>query len=189
MNDGFVAASPLFSAQQGRLARSNDEDLKRLGFVQSYSDFCLSKSYSMASSVYNTSLAYTPARLNSSVRAMEGTISDYTVPIAIAVQNSSWRALHQLDHQVRLQHSCLRLPIVLASHCKTVDVCIQVDGAIVTAHHLFFAKQTPQAHQQLVELHDARSKYLQSLQEGMAFLKEHGLVETARYATDVVLGR
>ena len=98
----FIAASPLFSAQQGRLARSNDEDLKRLGFLQSYSGFCLSKSYGMASSVYNTSLAYTPARLNSSVRAMEGAISDYTVPMVTAVQNSSWRALHQLDHQVRL---------------------------------------------------------------------------------------
>ena len=101
-NDAFVAASPLFCAHQGRLAQSNDEDLKRLGFVQSYSGFCLSKSYSMASSVYNTSLAYTPARLNSSVRAMEGAISDYTVPMVNAVQNSSWRALHQLDHQVTL---------------------------------------------------------------------------------------
>lgn len=96
------AASPLFSAQQGRLVQSNDEGLKRLGFVQSYSGFCLSKSYSMASSVYNTSLAYTPARLNASVRAMEGTISDYTVPMVTAVQNGSWRALHQLDDQVRL---------------------------------------------------------------------------------------
>lgn len=64
-----------------------------------------------------------------------------------------------------------------------------MDGAILTAHHLFFAKQTPQANQQLVELHEARSKYLPSVQEGVAFLKEHGLVETARYATDVVLGR
>lgn len=115
MSVSFVAASPLFSAQQGRLAQSNDEDLKRLGFVQSYSGFCLSKSYSVASSVYNTSLAYTPARLNSSVRAMEGAISDYTVPMVTAVQNSSWRALHQLDHQVRLQqHLCT--PIVLAYH-------------------------------------------------------------------------
>lgn len=59
----------------------------------------------------------------------------------------------------------------------------------MTAHHLFFAKQTPQANQQLVEIHEAHSKYLQSLREGVAFLKEHGLAETARYATDVVLGR
>lgn len=57
------------------------------------------------------------------------------------------------------------------------------------AHHLLFAKQTSQANQQLVELHEARSHYLQGLQEGVAFLKEHGLVETARYAADVMLGR
>ena len=120
MSGAFVAASPLFSLQHGRIAQSNDEDLKRLGFVQSYSDFCLSKSYSVASSVYNTSLAYTPARLNSSVRAMEGAISDYTVPMVTAVQNSSWRALHQLDHQVRLlQHLCS--PIVL-TNCASLSL-------------------------------------------------------------------
>ncbi|KAL3151964.1 hypothetical protein ABBQ32_001089 [Trebouxia sp. C0010 RCD-2024] len=157
------AASPLFSLQQGELVHSNDDNLKRLGFVQSYSGFCFNKSYSLASSVYNTSLAYTPARLNSSVRAVEGVITEYTVPVVSAVQSSSWRALYQLDHQV--------------------------DGAIVMAHHLLFAKQTSQANQQLVELHEARSNYLQGLQEGVAFLKEHGLVETARYAADVMLGR
>lgn len=57
------------------------------------------------------------------------------------------------------------------------------------AHHLLFAKQTSQANQQLVELHEARSNYLASLQEGVAFLKEHGLVEAARHAADVLLSR
>lgn len=70
----------------------------------------------MASSVYNTSLAYTPARLNSSVRAMEGAISGYTVPVVTAVQSSSWKALYQLDHQVSLPaQSVLTLPALLAS--------------------------------------------------------------------------
>ena len=105
----FVAASPLFSLQQGEFVHSNDEDLKRLGFVQSYSGFCFNKSYSLASSVYNTSLAYTPARLNSSVRAVEGVITEYTVPVVSAVQSSSWRALYQLDHQVWLPDNSLAL--------------------------------------------------------------------------------
>ena len=65
----------------------------------------------------------------------------------------------------------------------------QVDDAIVMARHLLFAKQTAQSSQQLVELHEARSNYLQGLQDGVAFLKEHGLVETARHAADVMLGR
>lgn len=178
--------------QQGRLGQSNDEDLKRLGFVQSYSGFCFNKSYSMASSVYNTSLAYTPARLNSSVRAVEGAISNYTVPMVTAVQNGSWRALYQLDHQVRLPATPLLTTATCASSFSAIKVVVlnfQVDGAIVMAHHLLFTKQTPQANQQLVELHEARSNYLQSLQEGVAFLKENGVVETARYATDAMLGR
>ena len=57
------------------------------------------------------------------------------------------------------------------------------------AHHLLFAKQQTRNSQQLVELQQARSNYLHSLQEGVAFLKEHGLVESARYAADVLMGR
>lgn len=155
------AASPLFS-QQGRLVQSSD-DLKRLAFVRNYSGFCLSKGYSLASSVYITSRAYTPARLSPSVQAMEDVISSYSSPVIMAVQDQSKRALYQVDHQV--------------------------DGAILMAHHLLFAKQTSKSDQQLVELQEARSNYLASIQEGVIFLKEHGLVETARHAADVMMGR
>ena len=93
----LCAASPLFS-QQGRLVQSSD-DLKRLAFVRNYSGFCLSKGYSLASSVYITSRAYTPARLSLSVQAMEDVISSYSSPVIMAVQDQSKRALYQIDHQ------------------------------------------------------------------------------------------
>ncbi|DBA76813.1 TPA: hypothetical protein ACH3X2_008832 [Trebouxia sp. C0005] len=156
------AASPLFT-QQGRMVQSSADELKRLAFVRNYSGFCLSKGYSLASSVYSTSRAYTPARLNSSMQAMEDVISEYSSPMIMAVQDQSKRALYQIDHQV--------------------------DGAILMAHHLLFAKQTSKSDHQMVELQEARSTYLASIQEGVTFLKEHGLVETARHAADVMMGR
>ncbi|DBB16509.1 TPA: hypothetical protein ACH3X3_014776 [Trebouxia sp. C0006] len=156
------AASPLFT-QQGRMVQSSADELKRLAFVRNYSGFCLSRGYSLASSVYNTSRAYTPARLNSSMQAMEDVISEYSSPMIMAVQDQSKRALYQIDHQV--------------------------DGAMLMAHHLLFAKQTSKSNQQMVELQEARSTYLASIQEGVTFLKEHGLVETARHAADVMMGR
>ena len=82
------------------MVQSPADDLKRLTFVRDYSGFCFNKGYSLAASVYNTSLAYTPASLNSSIRAVEQAVSDYSVPIATAVQDQSARALYQLDHQV-----------------------------------------------------------------------------------------
>ena len=94
-----AAASPLFT-QQGRMVQSSADELKRLAFVRNYSSFCLSRGYSLASSVYNTSRAYTPARLNSSMQAMEDVISEYSSPMIMAVQDQSKRALYQIDHQV-----------------------------------------------------------------------------------------
>ena len=41
----------------------------------------------------------------------------------------------------------------------------------------------------MVELQEARSNYLDSIQEGVVFLREHGLVETARHAADIMMGR
>lgn len=57
------------------------------------------------------------------------------------------------------------------------------------AHHLLFAKQASASKQQMVELQEARSNYLESIQEGVTFLREHGLVESARHAADMMLGR
>ena len=76
------------------------EDLKRLAFVRNYSGFCFSKGCNLASSVYSTGLAYAPAPFNSSVRAMEQAVCNYSFPIVTAVQDQSVRALYQLDHQV-----------------------------------------------------------------------------------------
>ena len=66
---------------------------------------------------------------------------------------------------------------------------MQVDGAILMAHHLLFAKQTPGTSQQLAELQEARTNYLDSIQDGVLFLKQHGVVETARHAADIMIGR
>ena len=57
------------------------------------------------------------------------------------------------------------------------------------AHHLLFAKQSPKSSQQIVELENARSSFLSSIQEGVVFLREHGLVESARHASDIIMGR
>jgi len=182
-----AAASPLFT-QQGRMVQSSADELKRLAFVRNYSGFCLSKGYSLASSVYNTSRAYTPARLNSSMQAMEDVISEYSSPMIMAVQDQSKRALYQIDHQV---HHRLCNCIVCARCMGALSLkggSSQVDGAILMAH-LLFAKQTSKSNQQMVELQEARSTYLASIQEGVTFLKEHGLVETARHAADVMMGR
>ena len=115
INACAAAASPLFVSHQGRLSQTSNEGLKRLAFVETYSGFCFSKGCNLASSVYNTSLAYTPARVHSSVRAVEGVISDYTVPVVTAVQNNSRRALYQIDNQVQM-HCCVR-PCQLESCC------------------------------------------------------------------------
>ena len=57
------------------------------------------------------------------------------------------------------------------------------------AHHLLFAKQSPKSSQQIVELENARSSFLSSIQEGVGFLREYGLVESARHASDIIMGR
>ena len=80
--------------------QASSDELKRLAFVRDYSGFYLNKGYSLASCVYSTSRAYTPARLSSSVRAVEDVVSSYGFPVVMAVQDQSKRALHQLDHQV-----------------------------------------------------------------------------------------
>lgn len=104
------AASPLFS-NQGRLIKT-DEELKRLTFVRNYSGFCLSKGYTLASCVYNTGLAYTPESVNTSIRAVEQAVTEYSCPIVTAVQDQSARALYHLDHQVT----------ALAYHATSVHV-------------------------------------------------------------------
>ena len=57
------------------------------------------------------------------------------------------------------------------------------------AHHLLFAKPTIKPNQQMVELEQARSNFLSSIQDGVQFLRDHGFVESARHASDIIMGR
>ena len=91
------AASPLFISP-GQLA--SDGDLKRLAFLRNYSGYCVNKGYSLASSVYMTGRSLAPARLDSGLKTVEQTISGYSMPLVMAVQDQSMKALSQLDHQV-----------------------------------------------------------------------------------------
>lgn len=94
-----LVASPLF-ANCGQLTCASDGDLKRLAFVRNYGGYCMTKGYSLASSVYMTGRALTPARLDSGLRNVEETISGYSMPLVVAVQDQSLKALSQLDQQV-----------------------------------------------------------------------------------------
>ena len=102
------AASPLFN---GRIVCAQaDGDLKRLAFVRNYSGYAVNKGYSLASSVYMTGRALAPASLDSGLRSVEDRISGYSMPLVMAVQDQSMKALSQLDQQVHILVQLLMTP-------------------------------------------------------------------------------
>ncbi|KAK9830494.1 hypothetical protein WJX72_012066 [[Myrmecia] bisecta] len=76
------------------------QDLKRLEFIRSYSEYCWSKANQLASTVYSTGRAYTPATLDAHLRAVEERVSSFSTPLVCAVTQQTENVLRTLDGKV-----------------------------------------------------------------------------------------
>lgn len=83
------------------IRRRSPGQLKRLGFVRTYSQYYWAKANQLMSTVYSNGRSYiVPEFFDSSVRGLEHRISDATLPLITAVQTKSIGVLASLDNQV-----------------------------------------------------------------------------------------
>lgn len=82
------------------IRRRSPGQLKRLGFVRTYSQYYWAKANQLMSTVYSNGRSYVPGYFDSSVRGLEHRISDATLPLITAVQTKSIGVLTSLDNQV-----------------------------------------------------------------------------------------
>ncbi len=84
--------------------RRSAGQLKRLGFVRTYSQYYWSKANQLVSSVYSNGRSYiVPGFFDSSVRGLEHRISDATLPLISAMQAKSIGVLATLDNKVSVK--------------------------------------------------------------------------------------
>ena len=80
--------------------QTNSNDLKRLGFIRSYSSYAFDKTYSLASNVYSTGKHYAPASLEPHIKAAEEKVTELGSPLVSKLQDRSDFVLHTLDSKV-----------------------------------------------------------------------------------------
>lgn len=154
-------------------AEVGNGDLKRLGFIRSYSSYALDKTYSLASEVYATGKHYLPGSLEPRIKAVEEKVTEVGSPLVSKLQDRSDFVLHTLDSKV---------DSLLSSAHKLYDSSAAELQAQVNHQKKFHEKN-------LEHYKQAREAYLKRIDETVDFLKKEGISGAARLAADTVKAR
>lgn len=156
---------------QASIPKSSSSDaqkLQRLGFVQTYSEAALNKSCAVAGSVYSSTRGYVPTAMEDKVSLVEGKVSQigtqYGAPLVNTVQDKSQQILGIVDCQVD-------------SVAKSAEDFYDKNSGFLKNQSDFHSKN-------LAHFKDARDAYLQQAKDAIAYLKENGMVGSAKHAVD-----
>jgi hypothetical protein len=164
---------PLYQGVEGLEVYKRQPDLKRLGFLRSYSGYYWNKGYHIASSVYNTGRAYAPGLLNGSLRVVEDKVSELGTPLLSAVQDRSDKVLRTIDGKVD--------NVLVAAHDFLWPAPALVSNMV--------EKQRAVHETKVAHCNAARYAYLHKIEETIEFLKARGISGTAKYAAVTVMGQ